>query len=223
MAQDCGAYFAVCRDELRFAESLNCAGLPLGGRSFSRVLLPLRGLQSPLVRAAMPVGQTGLQSRCPGCVNSYHHSAETARLSTITIAAWAKSSAAARKSGAARTAKSGFPLRRWKPHNRSPASASPSRGRRFSLEFGLPQTLRRFLHKLIRGDDGLAIEFSAWEPFRRLIRTLYCRGVLRRGAPLRFGAAAADLRLIRARGGGAKLLCSGIASRSASSQGSIST
>jgi hypothetical protein len=106
MAQDCGAYFAVCRDELRFAESLNCAGLPLGGRSFSRVLLPLRGLQSPLVRAAMPVGQTGLQSRCPGCVNSYHHSAETARLSTITIAAWAKSSPAARKSGAARTANS---------------------------------------------------------------------------------------------------------------------
>jgi hypothetical protein len=81
---------------MQFAEGLNCAGLPLGGRSFSRVLLPLRGLQSPLVRAAMPVGQTGRQSRCTGCVNSYHHFAETARLSTITFAAWAKSSLAAR-------------------------------------------------------------------------------------------------------------------------------
>ena len=96
MAQDCGACFVVCGDELQFAESSNCAGLPLGGRSFSRVLLPLRGLQSPLVRAAMPVGQTGRQSRCTGCVNSYHRSAETARLSTITIATWAKSSLAAR-------------------------------------------------------------------------------------------------------------------------------
>ena len=124
MFQDCGACFTVYRDKSQFAGRLNCAGLPLGGRSFSRVLRPLRGLQSPLVRAAMPVGQTGLQSRHPGCVNSYHHSVETARLSAITIAARAKSWPAARKSSAESMAKSALPLQRGKPHDRSPPGAS---------------------------------------------------------------------------------------------------
>ena len=123
MAQHCGDYFFVCGDKSQFAESSNCAGLPLGGRSFSRVLLPLRGLQSPLVRAAMPVGQQGVN---PGV-----------RDVLILTTVWRRLQGSAQSQlphgrnlrwprGVARTAKSGFPLRRGKPHSRLPASADPN-------------------------------------------------------------------------------------------------